>query len=1549
MIRIVEPTAGQRLTVGQVVNVKWTSDERYSLYALYYKTENDVFWRLIADNIPGELNEYPFVVPAITGQLYFKIIGFKGTSTTSVGVAFSNSVRVYRFSDNRIQGEYSSILAQRIKILSGLEVGVLLEDDRYCIISPDSSKVYLPVHRVMDDVVSGEELKVMQKYTVEDVQNFGSGLLLAEHTDNRFVNLYTNPDGMFSTERVFTCGKVCITAGLELGDKNESSWYWDDKHSVNLQNLPYPVSGITTEVEILHNDVSGIELVIPRPKSDILKRILIRVLTITEYGDALSGINISPYNLQTNENGVLEVEEYYTGSYISLSASSGEYVFRPTIRIVQLEGQTVEEVVFIGDRVYNLSVNILQQYNQFIDFPVQACVQNTDTGEIAYYSTSNGRASCKVVRGTYKIWVERENMSFHPTYVIAKVEGDSSWTFTCKTYKISGRVYDDVGGVAGISVDVDGKTATTDAQGGYTISGLPPGEYIIVPSGTFEVGGKQYRRYFSPSSRTVMVKDDVSSQDFYVLRTYTATGSINIHSAYPAEDSYEFALLTDSPQLFGGLSEITLNGKKYGDYGWYSVGVFDTSGTQLVIESLPPARYVLAPVKRVGDNPTWHNRGWIIEPEEVIFEIENSDVSGITFDAYSGYISGRVVGSGLDLSGISIELIGGEHDYAWLETRWEIQPKITHTTADGSFVFPYQVPGQYTVYALTTQTKQYEYSPKSYFVEITKNNLNIENIEFTANLPPKHTVSGTVKDKDNNPIPNEKVYAVGYKDERSILKNDVVKIAYSGLSPNYSIQVPQGAGYTVYVSSNYWDYSPKRYKIDVLSDVSGLNFVGYHYYPEGNKPDYTKTYKITGTVLDIFNRPAVGVVIEAGGHFGTTNESGIYAIEGLTVGTYSVYPSVLDVEEIQRVNYTFADDCVKTVDISNQDVSGIDFIAIPKYKISGRVVDESGVGVEGVSVLFNQHHSRVLEFDWNSGIVWSYDKDLFEPTSVQYDGQNITITNRGKNNVIVLDKDKNLSKILGSELPGNGSPGEPSGIGLFTCPTWADYRNGVFYISDTGNNRFLIMKDGEIMYLKKFTDGNVLEARAVPDDLVGMFSAYENSNNLDFYSYSTGDKTRSDGFSESIKAFDGRSWPVRITDFSEGIGETKYMIGYLITYGKSFEYENTVENTFTELISWVGTENESKIVSTLEQMKEVVSTTVESWMEEITKELDEDIQKLLESHTSSYMQELLENISVQVKSDFNSVLNNFSTILRNVYSEIIDNFNSAQTDEEKKKALSDGMKRVLEEINTLLDKLLYHSSGAGWNEVLSALIECVLGVFDGFREFIETFLHSTTEQWSLVNFKQRCVTLLNNYLATGKITQEQYDLLMLRLEKCVSNIEGHLRSLQSQYSQHYSQLLINIFEKLQELMTKIEENLITTGLDENTNNVLIEEFRTWIESVISAENQFISSQSATVVNYIITQLQEFRTLVEQYDLEELVQVVDDYISEIRTRWGAGFGMLSNGVERCIRTHIRDILNLLYWDGSIAGVSVYVASGYVVELNRERIVTDPNNPYNIVLD
>ena len=1547
MIRIVEPTAGQRLTIGQVVNIKWTTDEEYSLYALYYRTENDVFWQLIADNIPGELNEYPFVVPATTGQLYFKIIGFKGTSTTFIGVAFSNGVRVYRFSDNRIQREYSSIPAQRIKILSGLEVGARLEDDRYCITSPDFSKVYLPVHRVMDDVISGEELKVMQKYILEDVQNFGSGLLLTEHTDNRFVNLYTDSDGTFSTERVFTCGKVCITAGLELGNKSESSWYWDNRYAINLQNLTHPVSGITAEVEILHGDVSGIELVIPR--SNIFKKTLIRVLAITEYGDALSGINISPYSLQTDENGVLEVEEYYTGSSVSLYASSDEYVFRPTTRTVQLEGQSVEEVVFIGERVYNLSVNILQQYNRFIDFPVQVCVQNTDTGEIAYYSTSNGKTSCKVVRGTYKVWVERKNMDFHPTYMIIKVEEDSSWIFTCNTYKISGQVYDDIGGVSGISINVDGKTATTDAQGGYTVSGLPPDEYTIVPFDTFKVGNKQYRRYFSPSSRTVMVKGDVSNQDFYVLRTYTAIGSVNIHSVYPAEDSYEFALLTDSPQLFGGLSEITLNGKRYQDYGWYSVGMFDTSGTELVIENLPPARYALVPVKQIENDPTWHNKGWIIEPEEVVFKIENSDVSGIIFDAYSGYISGKVVGSGLDLSGISIELIGGEHDYAWLETRWEIQPKITYTAADGSFAFPYQVPGQYTVYALTTQIKQYEYSPKSYSVEITKSNLDIENVEFTASLPPRYTISGTVKDKNNNPILNEKVYAVGYKDERSILKSDVAKITYSGLSPDYSIQVPQDTGYAVYVSSNYWDYSPKRYVIDVLNDVSGLDFVGYHYYPEGNRPDYAKTYKITGTILDIFNKPAAGVVIKAGNCFGTTNESGVYVVEGLAVGVYSVYPSVLDIEEIQRVDYTFADDCVKTVDISNQDVSGIDFVAVPKYKISGRVIDESGIGLEDISVLFNQHHSRVLEVDWNSGIMWSYDKDLFEPTSVQYDGQNITITNRGKNNIVILDKNKNLSKILGSELSGNGSPGEPSGIGLFTCPTWADYRNGVFYISDTGNNRFLIMKDGEIMYLKKFTDGNILEARAVPDDLVGMFSAYENSNNLDFYSYSTGNKTRFDGFSENIKAFDGRSFPIKITDFSEGINETKYMIGYLTAYEESSEYENTVENTFTQLVSWVGTENESGIISTLEQMKEAVSTTVESWTEEITKDLDEDIQKLLESYTSSYMQRLLENISVQVKSDFNSVLNNFSTILQNVYSEIIDNFSDAPTDEEKKKALSDGMKQVLEEINTLLDKLLYHSSGAGWNKVLSALIECVLGITDGFREFIETFLHSTTEQWSLLNFKQRCITLLDNYLATGKITQEQYDLSVFWLERCVSSIEEYSMSLQSQYSQHYLQLLIDIFEKLQELMTKIEEDLITTGLDENTNNMLIEEFRTWIESVISTENQFVSSQSTTTVDYIITQLQEFEMLIEQYDLEELVQMVDDYISEIRTRLGVGFSMLSSGVEKCIRTHIWDILNLLYWDGSIVGMCVYVVSGYIVELNRKRIVITPDNPYNIVLD
>jgi ELWxxDGT repeat protein len=85
---------------------------------------------------------------------------------------------------------------------------------------------------------------------------------------------------------------------------------------------------------------------------------------------------------------------------------------------------------------------------------------------------------------------------------------------------ISGRVTDGAGnGVAGVTVSAGARSATTDANGFYAISGLPTGVYTL----TATRSGYQ----ITPASRTVTVNDHLSGQDFTAtLLTYTISGRV---------------------------------------------------------------------------------------------------------------------------------------------------------------------------------------------------------------------------------------------------------------------------------------------------------------------------------------------------------------------------------------------------------------------------------------------------------------------------------------------------------------------------------------------------------------------------------------------------------------------------------------------------------------------------------------------------------------------------------------------------------------------------------------------------------------------------------------------------------------------------------------------------------------------------------------------------------------------------------------------------------------------------------------------------------------
>jgi hypothetical protein len=78
------------------------------------------------------------------------------------------------------------------------------------------------------------------------------------------------------------------------------------------------------------------------------------------------------------------------------------------------------------------------------------------------------------------------------------------------TYAISGTILDDGVGIAGVQVDVGPTGGITDSQGGYYISDLADGEYLVLPQAVAHA--------FEPTDRAVTVAGaDVSGVDFTVI------------------------------------------------------------------------------------------------------------------------------------------------------------------------------------------------------------------------------------------------------------------------------------------------------------------------------------------------------------------------------------------------------------------------------------------------------------------------------------------------------------------------------------------------------------------------------------------------------------------------------------------------------------------------------------------------------------------------------------------------------------------------------------------------------------------------------------------------------------------------------------------------------------------------------------------------------------------------------------------------------------------------------------------------------------------------
>jgi|GEM_PF-4630117 len=1548
MIQILEPKPEQKLVAGEVVKIIWDSTAEYGLYYLYYRTADSSNWLYIGCTTK---KEYYFTVPAITGNLYFKVVGAKSNVETQIGVCLENAVILYDVS-SKLYNAISNTSADRISVIDKDEYA-LIKDTRITF----SNGLQFNERRVLEDFISGEELKVMQVYTPFDVEKIGNNFVISEFTNNRFYQTSTDEDGYFSTPKIFTCGYVGIAAGLELGGKSPDSLYWEDDLAINYQATAKKIRGVSKEVSIIHQDISGLEFVVPLSKDEgeILRKTNISVKTIDSYGDAISEVYISPLDATTNEEGILTKTLYYLQSQtLNITAQKEGWNLTPQkIEKETEEGKTIE-VTFVGKKTYSVQVYVLQQYNKKVDFSVSLVITQINTGERWVYNFSNGEYKTPAIfeEGTYEVKVERENMFFSPNLYISYINQDSNkFTFICKTYSIRGQVKDFAGNpCVGISIVCDNKTVMTDTDGNFVISGLPKGQYVLYPYATKDVGEKSYRRYFIPENRTVQLENDVFHQDFYERRTYTAVGHLINCSDYEPEQNYTLALFTDDTRLFypGQPVSLELNGVDWASRGWFYFASIRTSGLDFTIENLPSARYLLVPIK-IFDSPAPFNKGWTFEPSEKEFRIIDSNVSGIEFNIYSGSISGKIVdeaGSGIE--GIKVELVGGEYDYEVIENHYYPLPKQTHTDAEGVFRFDKQRVDNYEIYPLATRDCLAYFAPEKKVASISKNDLSYDDVIFVLYYYPQHHIRGFVHDEEGSGISVEIRAISGFEIRNSLIGrySNPYKLTFSSLGPNYDILAPESQ-YVVYPVISLWDFRPKSYSIDLRQDVSGLDFEGYNY--DENKPipkeEGAEGYKLSGKVIDIFGSPIASIAITGCGVV-YTNASGEYQFENVNIGDYTIYPACLDVSEIERVDYTFADDARYQVSVRNRNISGLDFVAIPKYSISGRVIDKYGSGIGGINVLFNQHHSRIISLNSSGVELWSWDSGLFLPVEIEVLGDTVCVTNMGKHNIVLLHSGIDgveLERVFGSDLPTNGIPGERSGIGLLDFPSWGIYEGNVYKISENGNKRFIVFNEkGELLFGLNFLgiDAELLKSMNVKDTRVNILAGFKDKNFLLYYDLD-GSAVGGDVFESNVKHFDAMSYGYIIGDYTYGMGTVKEVAGIVEYYKILDSFEEEVIEKVDEWTELTREERYDEVISGLSVWAEKIESNSETWVERIISFIEQQIEQSFEttitSENETYFRELYSSILANIRTDFTSFVTTFLTLVSSYVEQAITNYSNATGKDEKMQILASLQFDILDKIVKVYDEILNIAGTSIFGKAFSDLLKCVLTNWNFLADFLETFF-SSNESWSLSAFKKTLMEdKLQEALVTGKITQQQYEELTSLIESIVTNITVYIVQQKTLLKTTVYSIIQNICRKSENWFEQVEQQIII-GMDETYLSQIKNEAISYKEQISTSISQNVDNVKQNILEYFEQQLNIIIKSLENVELYEIADWVGEQLVEMKARIGASFNVFKDNIQKCFGKIFNFLLTLFSWSGASVLVQVISYIKQIVERRRDTIVT-----------
>ena len=239
----------------------------------------------------------------------------------------------------------------------------------------------------------------------------------------------------------------------------------------------------------------------------------------TTGGTPLAGVSLrlegGGYSLTaaTSALGKFTVSGAPNGTY-TLTPSSRGRTFTPANRTVAVQSGNVSGVNFTGEGPFTVSGKVT---NQADGLPVSGVKLTLSGGGLALSASTSATGDYTIAyvpNGTYTLVAARTGRAFTPASqtVVASSANVTGQSFTSyPVFSVTGRITLSAAALAGADLNLVGGgntyTATTNATGAFTLTGVRAGSYVLTPS----LGG----RSFSPASRNVNVTTaNLASQNF---------------------------------------------------------------------------------------------------------------------------------------------------------------------------------------------------------------------------------------------------------------------------------------------------------------------------------------------------------------------------------------------------------------------------------------------------------------------------------------------------------------------------------------------------------------------------------------------------------------------------------------------------------------------------------------------------------------------------------------------------------------------------------------------------------------------------------------------------------------------------------------------------------------------------------------------------------------------------------------------------------------------------------------------------------------------------